>query len=137
MVIRSSISRRALLLSAAAGLGCGRRKATAFPGYCFVANQESRSVAAVDLSTFRVVKHIPLEAAPASIVAHPDAARTTAYVFAPVAGAVYEIDSGSLAVSRRAHVGGQAIDMRLSPGGDAFGFCAPGRPAWSAFLSIP
>jgi YVTN family beta-propeller protein len=113
------ISRRALLLSSAAALGCGRKKATGFPGYCFVANRGSRSVTAVDLINFRVAKRIPLDAAPSAIVARPDEEKPKVYALAPNAGTVYEIDVASLAVSRRAWAGNQAVAMRLSPRNDA------------------
>ena len=86
------ITRRALLASSGAALACGRRKATGFPGYCLVANQQGRSVAAVDLNTFRVRKVIALPSAPAAIAAHPDPAKPKAYVLAADAGSVYEID---------------------------------------------
>jgi YVTN family beta-propeller protein len=112
------ISRRALLLSSAA-LGCGRKKATGFPGYCFVANRGSRSVTAVDLNNFRVRKQIPLDAAPSAILAREDPYRPKVYALAPNTGAVYEIDVASLTVSRRASAGGQALSMRLSPRSDA------------------
>ena len=113
------ISRRALLLSSAAALSCARKKATGFPGYCFVANRGSRSVTAVDLNQFRVRKQIPLDAAPSAIVARPDAEKPRVYALAPNAGAVYEIDVASLTVSRRAWAGNQAVAMRLSPRNDA------------------
>jgi YVTN family beta-propeller protein len=113
------ISRRALLLSSAAALGCGRKRATGFPGYCFVANRGSRSVTAVDLNTFRVRKQIPLDAAPSAMAAGPDSEKPKAYALAPNAGAVYEIDVASLTVSRKAWGGSQAVAMRLSPEGDA------------------
>jgi YVTN family beta-propeller protein len=113
------ISRRALLLSSAAALGCGRKKATGFPGYCFVANRGSRSVTAVDLNTFRVRKQIPLDAAPSDMAAGPDAEKPKVYALAPNAGTIYEIDVTSLSVSRRASAGSQAVAMRLSPRGDA------------------
>src|ERR1039457_142449 len=113
------ISRRALLLSSAAVLGCARKKATGFPGYCFVANRGSRSVTAVDLNQFRVRKQIPLDAAPSAIVVRPDSDKPKVYARAPNAGAVYEIDVASLTVSRRAWAGNQAVAMRLSPRNDA------------------
>jgi YVTN family beta-propeller protein len=113
------ISRRALLLSSAAALGCGRKKPTGFPGYCFVANRGSRSVTAVDLNYFRVAKQIPLDAAPSAIVALADPYKPKVYALAPNAGAVYEIDVASLSISRRAWAGSQAVAMRLSPRGDA------------------
>jgi YVTN family beta-propeller protein len=116
-VTRSLLSRRTLLVSAGAALGCARRKGTGFAGYCFVANQASRSVAAVDLSRFAVRRQIALDAAPASVVPHPSRAR--AFVLAPEAGTVYEIDAATLAVTRRARAGNLAVDMRLSARGDA------------------
>lgn len=108
-----------MLLWSAAALGCGRKKATGFPGYCFVANRGSRSVTAVDLNQFRVRKQIALDAAPSAIVALPDAEKPRVYALAPNAGAVYEIDVASLTVSRRAWAGNQAVAMRLSPRSDA------------------
>ena len=111
----SRISRRALLLSSVAGLGCGRKKATGFPGYCFVANRGSRSITAVDLNTFRVRKQISLDAAPAALVAGADADRPKVYALAPTAGTVYEIDVASLTLGRRFWGGNQAVAMQLSP----------------------
>src|SRR5580700_523412 len=90
------LSRRSLLLATAAA-ACGPQKARGFRGYCFVANQGSRTVAAIDLTNFRLRRQIPLDDAPAAIVAHPS--QLKAYVLAPAAGAVYEIDAVKLAVS--------------------------------------
>jgi DNA-binding beta-propeller fold protein YncE len=118
LVTGSSISRRSVLLSAGALLGCGRRKATGFPGYCFVASRAGRSVAAVDLNVFQLRKAIPLGAGPAAIVAYPDPDRPRVFALAPDNGTVYEIDVASLAVSRKAQAGGQAAAMRLSPRND-------------------
>jgi YVTN family beta-propeller protein len=115
--VLTTIPRRAFLAASAAALACGRRKARAFPGYCFVANQESRSVAAVNLTSFHVRKQIPLDAAPAAVLPHPALARV--FVLAPDAGTVYEIDAGPLAVTRRARAGNQAIAMQVAPQKDA------------------
>jgi YVTN family beta-propeller protein len=112
--VNRSLSRRDLLVSSAAALAaCGQPKATAYPGYCFVANQDSRSVAVVDLRRFRVRKQIALDAAPSLVVAHPTAPKV--FVLAPDAGTVYEIEAASLSVSRRARAGNQAVGMRMSP----------------------
>src|SRR5262245_58854179 len=89
-LVPQPISRRVLLASAALAT-CQKPKATGILGYCFVANQISRSVAVVDLSRFRVRTRIPLDAAPAQIVAPPKPAR--AYALAPDAATVYEIDA--------------------------------------------
>lgn len=71
----------------------------------------------VDLTHFRVRKQIPLDDAPAAVVAHPTAPKV--FVLAPDAGTVYEIDVVTLAVSRRARVANQAVGMQVSPGRDA------------------
>src|SRR5580658_10207754 len=105
------LSRRSLLLAAAAG-ACGPPKARGYRGYCFVANRDSRSVAAIDLTNFRLRRQIPLDDAPAAIVAHPS--QLKAYVLAPAAGAVYEIDAVKLAVSRRTPAGGRAMSMGIA-----------------------
>ena len=117
-VARCPISRRTLLLSPALALAaCRKPKATRFPGYCFVANQDGRSVAVVDLSSFRVRKQIHLDAAPTVVLRHPQHPKV--FVLAPQGGTVYEIDAASLAVSRTARAGSQAVDMQVSPRGDA------------------
>jgi len=108
-----TISRRSLLLGPAALVACGRRKATGFQGYCFVANQEGRTLAVVDLTNFRVRRQIPLDAAPSFVLPHPS--RPKALVLAPAAGTVYEIDAASLSVSRHARAGAAAVAMRLAP----------------------
>jgi YVTN family beta-propeller protein len=117
-VARFPISRRTLLLSPALALAaCRKPKATRFPGYCFVANQDGRSVAVVDLSSFRVRKQIHLDAAPAVVLRHPQ--RPVVFVLAPQNGTVYEIDAAMLEIGRTARAGSQAVDMQVSPGGDA------------------
>ena len=117
-VARCPISRRSLLLSPALALAaCRKPKATRFPGYCFVANQDGHSVAVVDLSSFRLRKQIHLDAAPAVVLRHPQ--RPMVFVLAPQGGTVYEIDAVSLEVGRTARAGSQAVDMQVSPRGDA------------------
>jgi DNA-binding beta-propeller fold protein YncE len=113
------ISRRALLISSAAALGCGKKKATGYPGYCFVANREGRSLGVVDLNRFRLRKQIQLDAAPSTVIARPHAEKPAVFALAPDSGAVFEIDVTSLTVSRKASVGSQSAGMRLAPGGDA------------------
>jgi DNA-binding beta-propeller fold protein YncE len=112
-VTRTLISRRDLLVSSAALAACGSPKATTFPGYCFVANQESRSVAVVDLRRFRVRKQIALDAAPSLVLPHPSVPKV--FVLAPNAGTVYEVEAATLSVSRRVRAGNQAIAMQVSP----------------------
>jgi DNA-binding beta-propeller fold protein YncE len=106
-----------LTFPALALAACRKPKATRFPGYCFVANQDGRSVAVVDLSNFRVRQQIHLDAAPTVVLRHPQ--HPTVFVLAPQNGTVYEIDAVSLAINRTARAGSQAIDMQVSPRGDA------------------
>jgi len=131
-VTQTPISRRALLLASVASFGCGRKKAPRMSGLCFVANQGSRSVAVVNLERFRVLRQIPLDAAPAAVVAHPH--RPRVFVLAPENGTVYEIDGATYAVSRRVRAGNQAVAMQLSPAGDAL-WVLYGDPA--ALVELP
>ncbi len=110
------LSRRTFVLAPAAVLAsCARRKGTGFPGYAFVANQDGRAIAAVDLTAFAVARHIPLGGAPAAVLAHP--VRPAIYALDPGAGAVYEISTGTLSVARRAQPVRSAVAMRLGRDG--------------------
>ena len=111
------VTRRALLFSPLALLGCGPKKAAGYHGYCLVADSGGRAVSVVDLTTFRVRRRIALDAAPALIVPHPS--KPKAFVLAPDAGTVYEIDFASFAVSRRARAGNTAVSMEVAPHGNA------------------
>jgi YVTN family beta-propeller protein len=117
LVASSQFSRRALLLSSAAAFGCGRPKATAYPGYCFIANQESRSVAVIDLTTFRRWPSISLDSEPSLVLAHPGVSK--AFVLSGQSGTLSEIDAATLAVSRRTRAGNMAVTMKPAPAGDA------------------
>jgi YVTN family beta-propeller protein len=100
----------------AAALACRRRRPTGYAGYCLVANQDGRSLAAIDLSDFRLVGSTPLEAAPSMVVAHPRL--PLVFVLLPETGVVLEVDAVSRSVRRRAKAGSLAATMRLSPNGD-------------------
>jgi YVTN family beta-propeller protein len=100
-----------LLLAPATLAGCGRRRATGYPGYCFVAAQDSRSLAVVDLSNFSTRGHVRLDAAPSAILPHPRLPKV--FSLAGEAGILHEVDA-TLTITRRAHVGGPALGMLLS-----------------------
>jgi YVTN family beta-propeller protein len=108
-------SRRAFVFGPVAAIACGRRRATGFPGYAFVANSGEQSVAAVDLTSFTVVRQIRLDSAPSAVVAHPE--RQAVYVVAPQTGTIYEIDAVDLRVKRKLSLKATAVAMRLAPGG--------------------
>lgn len=105
------------MLSSAAAIGCGPKKATPYSGYCLVANQGAGSLAVIDLARFRHVRTVPLEAAPAQVVPHP--AQPKAFVLAPSNGTVYEFDFASLSISRHTRAGTEATSMLLAPSLDA------------------
>ena len=107
------LSRRALLASGAGALAaCSRRKGSGYDGLVFVANQQGRDVAAVDLMTFSVARRISLNAAPAAVLAHP--AGRAVYVLCPEAGLIHEFDSAAR-LRRTARLPAPALAMRLSP----------------------
>jgi YVTN family beta-propeller protein len=108
-----TISRRAFLAGSPAALACARRRATAFPGYAFVANQGEKSVAAVDLTSFSVAHQIRLEDAPSALIADPG--RNSVYALAPEHGTVYEIDR--LELKRKLSLVYQVVSWRMAPAG--------------------
>lgn len=120
------MTRRHLLASALIGAGCGRKKGSGFPGYAFVANEEAKAVAAVDLTAFAVARHIGLDAAPTAVLAHPT--ERAVYVLTPASGRIHEIDAATLKVRRTAQVADIAHSMRLAyPNGDLWVACSSPR----------
>jgi hypothetical protein len=69
--------------------GCGRKKATGFSGYALVATTGENSVAAVDLTSFRLVNQIELGAPPAAIVP----GRNRSFALTPSTGSVHVVDA--------------------------------------------
>lgn len=60
---------------------------------------------------------IALDAAPSAVLAHPS--KPKAFVLAPEAGTIYEIDLATYSVSRRARAGNSAVGMKVAPRKDA------------------
>jgi YVTN family beta-propeller protein len=116
------LTRRTFALGGlAGGLGalaaCARPKARGFSGYAFVANQNGGAIAAVDLEVFAVARHIRIDGSPTAVLAHPKLGRV--YALTPANGSVHEILTGNLTFSRKLQVASLALEMRLSPLGDA------------------
>ncbi len=107
------MTRRHWLASALVLAGCGRKKGSGFPGYAFVANEDARAIAAVDLTAFAVARHIRLDAAPTAVLAHPT--ERAVFVLTPSSGQIHEIDAASLKLRRSAQVANTAHSIRLSP----------------------
>jgi DNA-binding beta-propeller fold protein YncE len=111
-------TRRHLFAASAGIFASCRRQRNGFNGYAFVANQEGRAVAAVDLAgAFVVAQYIELEDAPTAILAHPS--RPFVYALTSSSGVIYEISSNNLKISRKVHTAAPADCMRLEPGGAA------------------
>jgi len=100
-----------------AAVACKPKKGTGFNGYAFVANEESKTIAVVDLMNFQVRRLIPLPENPGQVLASPN--RNAIYVLAPRTAAVYEIDTEQFIVRRKIQAGRNALSMRLSAESDA------------------
>jgi YVTN family beta-propeller protein len=110
------LRRRELLFGAAAGtLGC--RGQRGFSGYAFVANEEGRAIAVVDLQALALVRHIPLDAAPVAVLSHPT--RESILALTPENGSVHEIGVPRMQRLRRVYAGPSAQRMNLAPDGSA------------------
>src|SRR6266705_7030437 len=105
-----NMNRRAFLLALSPALSC--RKQPAIGYNAFVANEEGRSIAAVDLTTFRVIGQIAIDDAPTAVISH--GARPAVYCLTPQTGTVHEIDPAALTVRRKVKVAPSAISMRLA-----------------------
>jgi YVTN family beta-propeller protein len=103
------ITRRALLVAPAAiALSCSRPKGTGFDGYAYVANAGGQAVAAVDLSTFTVARHIAVDGNPTAVAS----AGSFVYALSPANGALFEISPAKLTVRRRLSVAASAVFMQ-------------------------
>ncbi|MGH9558322.1 MAG: YncE family protein [Bryobacteraceae bacterium] len=105
------ISRRALLAIPLAAAGCRSRRPAAFQGYAMVANSEGNNLAAVDLEVFAVARHIPLDGAPAQVLAAVE--RPSVYALTPDNGSVHEIEFDRLAFKRKLAIASSAVSMHL------------------------
>lgn len=115
------LTRRALValsVCPVAGLiaagACGRRRGgVGFRGYAFVANEEGRAIAVVDLQALAVARHISLDGSPSTVIAC--AKRPFVYALTPSNGNVHEIAVDHLSFTRKLSVAGSASGMQLSP----------------------
>src|SRR5947207_11556023 len=107
------MNRRAFLLALTPALSCRRPPAIGFNA--FVANEEGRSIAAVDLTTFRVIRQIGIDGAPTAVISHE--LRPAVYCLTPQTGTVHEIDPADFVVRRKLRVAPSATSMRLAPDG--------------------
>lgn len=110
------ISRREIFTGAGAAAllaGCRKKKSTGLRAYAFVANQEGKAVAAVDLSAFAVARHIPLDGEPTAVIApetHP-----LVFALTPATGSLHAISLEHLKFQRTLRLGAYARKMLHAP----------------------
>lgn len=107
------LSRRSCLFLPALAAACGRRSVDAFRGYAFIANQEGKAVAALDLEVMAVARHIALDGAPTQVLA--PAKKSAVYALTPDTGAIHEIQIYRLSLARKAAIASAAVSMALAP----------------------
>lgn len=107
------LNRRELLAFGAVflGSGCGRKRATGFPGYAVIGSAGEQSAVLVDLNTFRVVSRLPLNAAPSLVTV--DSGR--GYVLTPSNGTVHLIDCARQALAASWRLNGDLNLLRMTP----------------------
>jgi YVTN family beta-propeller protein len=105
------ISRRSVLALPFA-VACSRKRSTGFSGYAFVANEEGKAVAAVDLEAFAVVKHIALDDAPSQVIASPGS--SSVYAVTPKSGSIHEIQADRLSFRRKLQAASASSEQTLT-----------------------
>ena len=108
------ISRRLLLASLAAS-ACGKKRASRYPGWLFVASRESKSVAVADLAYFRRTTTIPLEAPPSQLLEVGGRVLASCHDGHSLA----EIDPHGLRVSSHIRLPGKPVAVRVTANGIA------------------
>lgn len=99
------MSRRSLLSLLMVAAGCGRRRANRYPGWMFVSSAAERGVAVADLSNFRRLETIGLNASPCALI---PSAKSVAAICADPALAV-RIDPAGMSVVSRLHLPARPI----------------------------
>lgn len=92
---------------------CSRKKGTGYDGYALIATSGDNSLAVVDLTTFKLVKAIPLGAPPTAVIAGLNG-RT--YVLSGTAGAVHIVDDNLNKVSSK-KLADELLKLRITPDG--------------------
>lgn len=110
------ISRREIFTGAGAAAllaGCRKKRNTGLRAYAFVANQEGRAIAAVDLSAFAVARHIPLDGEPTEVIA--PATHPLVFALTPASGSLHAISLEHLKFQRTLRLGAYAKKMLHMP----------------------
>jgi YVTN family beta-propeller protein len=106
------MTRRRLLASTVL-IGCGRKLATRYFGWMFVASAAERGIAVADLSQFRHMTTIGLEHTPGQVLR----AGEKLFVTCPEARSLIEIDLGHFKPSRKLGLPGKIVSAAVTPDG--------------------
>ena len=111
------INRRQFVLGGAGALGaaCAKKEPRGFSGYAFVANEDGKAIAVVDLAAFSLLRHIPLDGEPTAVISHPT--RPLIYALTPRSGTIHEISIQTMKVTRKVQASTTAMAMRIAPDG--------------------
>jgi YVTN family beta-propeller protein len=119
------VSRRHFVLGGLGAAGCSQKE-RGFSGLAFIANQDGRAVAVVNLAALALVRHIHLDAHPTQVLTRQ--ALPAVYAVTPGAEAVCEFDPQTLTAKRTAGLGSAPIYGRFDPDGAALWLlCGQGR----------
>jgi hypothetical protein len=112
-VSRTTLSRRELLAlsTALVTAGCGRQRATGFPGLALIGAAGEHSVVLVDLNTFRLAARLELRAAPSAVVADSD----RGYILTPSNGTVHFVDCERKTLASPWRLNGDLNLLQLTP----------------------
>src|SRR5262249_42527727 len=111
-----------LLVAVAVIAGACRRQHPLAPYIAYVVNQQSSTLAAVNLAEFRVTASLPVAARPERVVARPGAREL--YVVSPL-GKTSVVAFPDLRVLATLDVGSSARDLQFSPDGRTACVLAP------------
>jgi DNA-binding beta-propeller fold protein YncE len=103
-----ALSRRALLAGVVAS-ACGRKRATRYQGWLFVASAAEKEIVVADLASFRRVATIPLPCAPDQLFQ----SRNRVYAACRDGRAMLEIDVEAFRVSAKIGLPGKPVAARL------------------------
>jgi WD40 repeat protein len=94
--------------------GCAQKKGTGYRGYALIATAGDHSLSVVDLTAFRLVKTVRLNAAPTAAV--PGPASGGSYILTPSNGSVHMLDDTLNVVASR-RLADEVSAIRLMPDG--------------------
>jgi YVTN family beta-propeller protein len=110
------MTRRHFVLGGA-GLTACSRKERGFSGLAFIANQDGRAVAVVNLTALALVRHIHLDAHPSQVLTRQEL--PAVYALTPSNATLVEINPQTLAIGRKAQLGAEPSHSRLDWSGSA------------------